>query len=254
MWSNTDEQLDKAHLMLAEKMFRLGETVRQEIQKGRGSAADDDQESEEEEEEEEEERPARGRADKGKGHIETKETDNHRTAGRRLPAKPSLLPAPCPPLLSSPHPSPPQPVRTHQQEVLVHKQLIPCGICDRKFVPDRLEKHVQVCEKMNTNRKVFNSYLNRMEGTPLARFLKDKSQYPEVNHRQTSSQKQNQGAKGRNPPQTRLPAGPKESSKASDNRVACPHCSRRFAPEPAERHIPKCALVKSRLPPLRHRP
>uniref|UniRef100_A0A9J8AAS5 C2HC/C3H-type domain-containing protein n=2 Tax=Cyprinus carpio TaxID=7962 RepID=A0A9J8AAS5_CYPCA len=31
--------------------------------------------------------------------------------------------------------------------------------------------------------------------------------------------------------------------------VSCPHCGRRFAPGPAERHIPKCQNIKSRPPP-----
>ncbi|XP_076017651.1 zinc finger C2HC domain-containing protein 1C-like [Genypterus blacodes] len=134
-------------------------------------------------------------------------------------------------------------------------QLLPCSICNRKFAPDRLEKHVQVCEKLkNGNRKVFNAYAHRTKGTALEDYLKihTRSQTPEGR-----SVRQDHAAKGRNQPQGRLPAGPgepKEKIKANGNRVTCPHCSRHFAPEPAERHIPKCRLVKSRPPPPRPRP
>lgn len=30
--------------------------------------------------------------------------------------------------------------------------------------------------------------------------------------------------------------------------VACPYCRRRFAPQVAERHVPKCKSIKSRPP------
>ncbi len=31
--------------------------------------------------------------------------------------------------------------------------------------------------------------------------------------------------------------------------VSCPHCGRKFAPGPSERHIPKCQNIRSRPPP-----
>lgn len=108
----------------------------------------------------------------------SQETENHRAAGRKSLAEPSLPPGSSPPQFSRP-----------QQEDLTDGassilNLLPCGICNRKFVPERLEKHRQVCEKLkNANRKVFNSFANRIEGTALGSYLKfhTGSQTAEVN-------------------------------------------------------------------------
>lgn len=50
-----------------------------------------------------------------------------------------------------------------------------------------------------------------------------------------------QGGKVVNLPQP--PANP------NPDYVPCPHCGRRFAPRPAQRHIPKCQHIRSRPPP-----
>lgn len=42
---------------------------------------------------------------------------------------------------------------------------------------------------------------------------------------------------------------PQSASNLNSEYVSCPHCGRRFAPGPAERHIPKCQNIRSRPPP-----
>ncbi|KAF7670243.1 hypothetical protein LDENG_00043250 [Lucifuga dentata] len=117
-------------------------------------------------------------------------------------------------------------------------QLLPCSICNRKFASERLENHIQICEKLkNSHRKVFNSFANRTKGTELEHFLKThtRSETPEKN-----SSRLNQKATVRNLHQSQRPPGttePKGSIQAGAKQVTCPHCSRRFAPGPAERHM-----------------
>uniref|UniRef100_A0A8C8BYG3 C2HC/C3H-type domain-containing protein n=1 Tax=Oncorhynchus tshawytscha TaxID=74940 RepID=A0A8C8BYG3_ONCTS len=137
-------------------------------------------------------------------------------------------------------------------------QLIPCRICHRKFAAERLEKHLQVCERMQrSSRKVFDSSKYRAKGTDLEEFMKTNSRTksPEV---RKSNWRQKHEAFIRNLRQAHVPATgalhPQPPIQDNDDYVTCPHCARRFAPGPAERHIPKCQNIKSRPPPPRHRP
>ncbi|KAI3367214.1 hypothetical protein L3Q82_008268 [Scortum barcoo] len=62
-------------------------------------------------------------------------------------------------------------------------QLLPCKLCNRKFVSERLEKHVQICKKVNqSHRPVFNSYVNRTKGSAIEEFWKthSRAKTPEV--------------------------------------------------------------------------
>lgn len=71
------------------------------------------------------------------------------------------------------------------QDADVNIERIPCKICNRKFVGERLEKHLQICKKAKqSQRQVFNSYLNRTRGSALEEFLKTHSRCktPEVGY------------------------------------------------------------------------
>ncbi|XP_040917238.1 zinc finger C2HC domain-containing protein 1C-like [Toxotes jaculatrix] len=129
--------------------------------------------------------------------------ENHGGAERK--SRESSLPQ-----LSSPsHPSRPQ------EDVLGLTdstdgsfQLLLCGICNRKFASERLEKHIQICEKVNQSRRqVFNSYLNRTKGSAIEEFWKTHSisKTPEVLPKK--NQRQNHKANAKNVQQGRLPAG-----------------------------------------------
>uniref|UniRef100_W5MWQ8 Zinc finger C2HC-type containing 1C n=1 Tax=Lepisosteus oculatus TaxID=7918 RepID=W5MWQ8_LEPOC len=133
-------------------------------------------------------------------------------------------------------------------------QLLPCTLCNRTFAAERLEKHRRVCEKMqNSRRKVFDSSKHRAKGTDLEQYinLKKKSTTPEVPPKR-STWRQKHEAFVRNVRQASevqedLPPPPPTGD--NPDYVPCPHCGRRFAPRPAERHIPLCQNLRSRPPP-----
>ncbi|KAI1895514.1 hypothetical protein AGOR_G00107040 [Albula goreensis] len=133
-------------------------------------------------------------------------------------------------------------------------QLLPCRLCHRNFAADRLQKHHEVCEKVqHSTRKVFDSSKYRAKGTDLEEYMKTNSRRktPEV---KKSNWRQKHETFIRNLRQARMPVkGASRSQLAMDDPdyQTCPHCARRFAPGPAERHIPKCQNIRSRPPPPR---
>lgn len=167
----------------------------------------------------------------------------------------------------------PQDAQTNRSAIGDHvedseEDLVPCELCGRRFMVQRLEKHMQVCQKMlNSKRKVFDSSKARAKGTDLEQYLHTKGRTkdppPQV---KGSSWRQKHESFIRTIRQARLVQDVvSKGGKASDvpppppeenpDYVTCPHCSRRFAPRPAERHIPMCATIKSRPcpPPARRR-
>ncbi|XP_062325558.1 zinc finger C2HC domain-containing protein 1C [Osmerus eperlanus] len=132
--------------------------------------------------------------------------------------------------------------------------LIACKICQRNFLAERLEKHHQVCEKMQkSNRQVYDSFKHRAKGTELEEFMKTntRSKTPElkknnwrVKHAQLLRNMQHAHGGSTQP----------APSIQDPDYVTCPYCERRFAPGPAERHVPKCQNIKSRPPPPPRRP
>ncbi|KAJ0041606.1 hypothetical protein NL108_012583 [Boleophthalmus pectinirostris] len=70
-------------------------------------------------------------------------------------------------------------------------KLLPCSICKRTFMPDRLEKHMQICKKVKTTRRpVYKSHLYRIKGSDMEEFWKTKgrSRNPEVPQKKKQSQ------------------------------------------------------------------
>uniref|UniRef100_A0A3B4BU66 C2HC/C3H-type domain-containing protein n=1 Tax=Pygocentrus nattereri TaxID=42514 RepID=A0A3B4BU66_PYGNA len=132
--------------------------------------------------------------------------------------------------------------------------LVSCKICQRCFAENRLERHSRICEKQQqSKRKTFDSAQFRAKGTDLEVFMKTNSRCktPEVKN----NWRQKHEALIHNLRQARAPAPGRLQPQPVDvnpDYVSCPHCGRRFAPGPAERHIPKCQNIKSRPPPPRH--
>ncbi|XP_051722904.1 zinc finger C2HC domain-containing protein 1C [Ctenopharyngodon idella] len=123
-------------------------------------------------------------------------------------------------------------------------QLVPCNVCHRCFARDRLETHMRVCEKKRPQRKIFDMSQYRAKGTELEEFMKinSRSKTPE---RKKNNWRQKHEAFIQTMRQGRSHE-PQSISSLNPEYVTCPHCGRKFAPGPAERHIPKCQNIKSR--------
>ncbi|XP_028855440.1 zinc finger C2HC domain-containing protein 1C-like [Denticeps clupeoides] len=134
-------------------------------------------------------------------------------------------------------------VEFHSEESLCARRE-PCAICKRRFASDRLESHLQICEKVQrSNRKTFDSSKQRARGTELEKFMKAGG---------GSSTAEEKTPRQKNDALVRK--AHRDAVPADGHYVACPHCSRRFAPGVAERHVPKCQNIRSRPPPPpRHR-
>ncbi|XP_055989757.1 zinc finger C2HC domain-containing protein 1C [Sorex fumeus] len=140
-----------------------------------------------------------------------------------------------------------------------------CIHCGRRFLLPRLERHSNICSRMQASkRKVFDSSRARAKGTELEEYLNWKGSAafvkaeppPKSNWRQKhesfirtlrqAREIQQVIAKGGKP--SELPPIPPAEN---PDYVQCPHCSRHFAPKVAERHVPKCKTIKNRPPPPR---
>ncbi|XP_061093625.1 zinc finger C2HC domain-containing protein 1C [Conger conger] len=129
-------------------------------------------------------------------------------------------------------------------------QRLPCSLCHRNFAADRLEKHLKVCEKaQHSTRKVFDSSKYRAKGTDLEEYMKTntRTKTPEL---KKSNWRQKHKAFIHNLQQARMPTKGGPQLHMEDYQT-CPHCARRFAPGPAERHVPLCQNIRSRPPPPR---
>ncbi|XP_031703846.1 zinc finger C2HC domain-containing protein 1C [Anarrhichthys ocellatus] len=107
------------------------------------------------------------------------------TKGRNPSGGPRL-----PPLSHPSHSS--RPDLRQEESTDTRHQLLLCKVCNRKFAGERLQKHVQICEKVKQSKRgVFNTYLHRTKGSALEEFLKTNSGGPEVLKK--NNQRQNQG-------------------------------------------------------------
>ncbi|KAM7109684.1 LOW QUALITY PROTEIN: zinc finger C2HC domain-containing protein 1C [Ciconia maguari] len=151
--------------------------------------------------------------------------------------------------------------------VVEQGELGQCSFCRRKFLCTRLEKHMSICGKsQSSKRKVFDSSRARARGTELERYQQLKSSERPQNkppRRNNWRQKHEvfiQTLRQARQVQQVLSKGGKVSDLPplppieNPDYVACPYCRRRFAPQAAERHIPKCKTIKNRpTPPQRRR-
>ncbi|EOB05471.1 UPF0418 protein FAM164C, partial [Anas platyrhynchos] len=136
-----------------------------------------------------------------------------------------------------------------------------CSFCGRKFLCSRLKKHTSICSKsQGSKRKVFDSSKARARGTELEEYQQWKSSERPQNkppRRNNWRQKHEifiQTLRQARQVQQVLSKGGKVSDLPplppieNPDYVACPYCRRRFAPQVAERHVPKCKSIKSRPP------
>lgn len=118
-------------------------------------------------------------------------TENHGGAERKTQRESSL-----PPISSPSHSGGVQKEQLGLEDIAdASLQLLPCRICNRRFASERLEKHMQVCQKLEQKqRQVFNSYANRTKGSAMEEFLKthSRSKTPEVSELHFYLHKDNQ--------------------------------------------------------------
>ncbi|NXJ74557.1 ZC21C protein, partial [Trogon melanurus] len=137
-----------------------------------------------------------------------------------------------------------------------------CRFCGRKFLCTRLEKHMSICGKsQGSRRKVFDSSKARARGTELEQYQQwESSERPQNKPPRRNNWREKhevfiQTLRQARHVQQILSKGGKVSDLPplppieNPDYVACPYCRRRFAPQAAERHIPKCKTIKSRPPP-----
>lgn len=154
--------------------------------------------------------------------------------------------------------------------------LLTCKHCQRKFRPEAHARHVKICVKVfKEGRKEFNTMEHRMpaEAVKLAKEsrraqakasrsrpggnaasadnrpinakqmpswrMKSEAFRQAIKESRVVTKYQREGRLAELPPAKATPV-------ELDDRIPCPHCGRRFAAEPAARHIPKCKDIKAR--------
>ncbi|KAF4102602.1 hypothetical protein G5714_017402 [Onychostoma macrolepis] len=129
--------------------------------------------------------------------------------------------------------------------------LIPCNVCHRCFARDRLETHMRVCERKRPQRKIFDMSQYRAKGTDLEDFMKTNGRSKTPPKKNNWRQKHEAFVQTMRQGQAHTPGSvpPQSASNLNSEYVSCPHCGRKFAPGPSERHIPKCQNIRSRPPP-----
>jgi hypothetical protein len=154
-----------------------------------------------------------------------------------------------------------------------------CPDCGRSFATDRLEKHMKICKKVfGTKRKAFDVTAMRVEGTDAAQFVK-KQKRSEANAAKAGAGGGTGAGAGNGAKQgngeikkmakwkvqraqflnmIRAAKGPANGEgggytaeelaemEVMDDRVECPHCSRKFNPSSADKHIAICANLSKK--------
>eukprot|EP01135_Chromosphaera_perkinsii_P010405 Nk52_evm77s2118 gene=Nk52_evmTU77s2118 len=137
--------------------------------------------------------------------------------------------------------------------------LVPCDVCGRNFASERLTKHKAVCKKLAIKKRTaFDVTKMRVEGTDILEVTSLKAIKssnapggPPKNNWKKKHEEFQQTIKNAKMVSAHLASGGKASdlpppprSENSDY-IECPFCKRKFAPAPAERHIPKCQNIVS---------
>lgn len=161
------------------------------------------------------------------------------------------------------------------EEANTNEELVPCGICGRNFRLSIIDRHEGACQAANKKRKVFDSKINRLSGIEgmedvLLQQQRANRRGGKAAQQQAAAPPASRGApRDADMPANKMPKwklqhqqfqaalaaikgnGPAPAMAESlDDRVPCPHCSRKFAKESADRHIPHCAKTINKPKPV----
>ena len=128
---------------------------------------------------------------------------------------------------------------------------VPCPNCGRAFASNRIQKHHTICVKnQQKRRKAFDSTKQRVLGTEAANFYRpgksNKQEPPSKSNWRQQHEDFIRSIRAARKVKFHLDSGGKASDlpppppSLNPDYVFCPHCTRRFNPTVAERHIPKC--------------
>ncbi|KPI85949.1 hypothetical protein ABL78_4992 [Leptomonas seymouri] len=144
-------------------------------------------------------------------------------------------------------------------------ELIPCSHCGRRFAPTALARHENICANLKT-RRVFNAAKQRLpeDAPPVISKAQKKPAAaapaaPKHDWKAESEAFRRALREARQVDQVLKSGGtakdlPPPTYSANPDYIPCPHCQRRFAPDVAQRHIPRCANTVNRpKPPPRRR-
>lgn len=140
------------------------------------------------------------------------------------------------------------------------QRMEPCNLCGRMFAADRIAVHRDACRKSAAaakKRKAYDARQARVQGvlkengvedSQIAGKLLQTSSDSETERKLELLKKKKAGWRQQSAQlqrvlrQARGPGGAQGAieDEEEDLRVPCPGCGRRFAPDTAERHIPKC--------------
>ncbi|XP_022699844.1 salivary glue protein Sgs-3-like isoform X6 [Varroa jacobsoni] len=142
------------------------------------------------------------------------------------------------------------------EERPIPPECVRCDICKRGFLPERLDKHREVCRKIeNRPRKVFNAIKMRTAGTEQESYIRTGAHKKDVPVKKSNWRAKHEeflrNIREAKKIQYYLANGGKLSDlpppppSENPDYVQCPHCGRKFNEGAAERHIPKCANILS---------
>ncbi|CAC9479469.1 conserved hypothetical protein [Leishmania infantum JPCM5] len=138
---------------------------------------------------------------------------------------------------------------------------VPCSHCGRRFASESLAKHERICGSQK-KRRVFNATKQRLPEGAIAAAKPSAGSQPTAPKRDWKAESESFRRALREARQVDqvLKAGgtakdlPPPTYSTNPDYVPCPHCQRRFAPDVAARHIPRCANTVNRpKPPPRRR-
>lgn len=161
--------------------------------------------------------------------------------------KPKAAPPP-PPTASSPM------VEDESVDIV----LVPCSNCGRNFSESALDRHMRLCLKTK-KRPVFDGAKQRQEGNdvlPAKKTSRQSASAPPASAPKRDWKSESESLRkalqdARKVDQILKSGGnvrdlPPPTYSENPDYVSCPHCQRRFAPDVAARHIPKCATTTNR--------